>query len=60
VPKNTVLYKMTLADYIKEINRGWGALSPSEQIKVSLRFMGKYLVMVSFFDEIEGQRWRMN
>lgn len=51
---------MTLADYIKEINRGWGALSPSEQIKVSLRFMGKYLVMVSFFDEIEGQRWRMN
>ena len=51
---------MTLLEYIKKLNTDWDKLTEFEQMQLSLKFMGKFLTHLTFFDKIEGQNWRQN
>ena len=51
---------MTLLEYIKKVNVGFDELSPAEQMRISLSFLSKYLVVQSYYVEVDGQRYRLN
>jgi len=51
---------MTLLEYIKKVNEGFDNMSPLEQLQISLSFMNKYLIIQSYYVEVDGQRYRLN
>ena len=51
---------MTLLEYIKKVNVGFDELSPAEQMRIILSFLSKYLVVQSYYVEVDGQRYRLN
>lgn len=51
---------MTLLEYIRKVNKGFDDMSISEQMAISLRFLEKYLVVMGFYEKVDGQNWRQN
>lgn len=51
---------MTLLEYIQKINKDWDTMSDFERLATSLRFMDKYLVVMGFYAEVNGQRYLLN
>jgi hypothetical protein len=51
---------LTLIEYIKKFNKDWDNLSDNERIVLSLSFVDKYLKVMSFYVEIDGQRYLLN
>lgn len=56
----TGLWRMSLLEYIKKLNADWDELTPFEQVALSLKFAGKYLIHLTFYEKIDGQNWRQN
>lgn len=50
----------SLLEYIRKINEEWLLMRLDEQMKVSLSLLQRLSVIRSFYDKIEGQRYKLN